>query len=308
MSDNNKEKSTKYTMYDSMSTEMLEKMIRLDFQDPASSEKENERILYILDIIANREKDHPSGQMIDVDIAWQSFNENYRPFINDDRSLYDDDENTDKEETDDSTDNFYKSEASPAKHKHIKLIRVASVVLSIVAVAISSTIVASAFGVNLWGIIARWSNETFSFFLSEASPTGEQADIAENGVSFRDLEEALSYYGINASLAPTWFPKGYAISQVNVFDTPQRITFNALYSRGDNEIVVNIISLRGNGSVYEKDEEEVKIYLINGIEHYIMTNVNRRVAVWTVDNYECSISGILTEDEMMKMIDSIYER
>ena len=50
-------------------------------------------------------------------------------------------------------------------------------------------------------------------------------------------------------------------------------------------------------SVYERD----------GIEHYIMTNNRQINAVWTNKNYECSIGGDISEDELRKMIDSIYE-
>jgi hypothetical protein len=38
-----------------------------------------------------------------------------------------------------------------------------------------------------------------------------------------------------------------------------------------------------------------------------MTNVGKYLATWTVNNLECSISGLDSKEELIKMIDSIYK-
>ena len=50
----------------------------------------------------------------------------------------------------------------------------------------------------------------------------------------------------------------------------------------------------------------VFITLLIKIVHYIMSNVNVRVAAWVNGTCECSITGPLTEQEMITIIDSIY--
>ncbi len=61
-----------------------------------------------------------------------------------------------------------------------------------------------------------------------------------------------------------------------------------------------------SSSIFEKDGSSVIEYTKNGIVHYIMSNVNVRVAAWVNGTCECSITGPLTEQEMITIIDSIY--
>lgn len=58
---------------------------------------------------------------------------------------------------------------------------------------------------------------------------------------------------------------------------------------------------------YEKDFDDPEIYKANGIDHYIMTNMGEFLTVWQVGSLEVSISGVPTREELVKMIDSIYE-
>lgn len=46
---------------------------------------------------------------------------------------------------------------------------------------------------------------------------------------------------------------------------------------------------------------------INGVDYYILSNVDNRKVTWTVDNLQVVISGDLSDDEINSMIDSINE-
>ena len=39
-----------------------------------------------------------------------------------------------------------------------------------------------------------------------------------------------------------------------------------------------------------------------------MTNMGREKAVWLTGNYECGITGDISRDELISILDSIYER
>ena len=90
---------------------------------------------------------------------------------------------------------------------------------------------------------------------------------------------------------------------------PLRTTIRSIYYSKNGEISVTIVLLANpSTSIYEKDSNNVITYSVDGIEHYIMTNLERTKAVWMADNYECSITGKFSIEEAEKMIDSIYER
>ena len=60
-------------------------------------------------------------------------------------------------------------------------------------------------------------------------------------------------------------------------------------------------------SFLEKDDGEFDVRNINGVDYYILSNVNNRKVTWIVDNLQVVISGSLSDDEINSMIDSINE-
>lgn len=112
--------SKDYSKYDGMSTESLEELLRLDAELPDGEGPDIDEILYISEVIAKREKEHPTGRYpeIDVDAAWENFQTKYLPYMTDGRSLYDfdDEEPSHTEEENAGTDN-----PSPTSRKRISL-------------------------------------------------------------------------------------------------------------------------------------------------------------------------------------------
>ena len=102
---------------------------------------------------------------------------------------------------------------------------------------------------------------------------------------------------------------GPVLDYVEASPSTGQVVFTASYSSGQS--ILNLMySYRMDGtfssSIFEKDGSSVIEYTKNGIVHYIMSNVNVRVAAWVNGTCECSITGPLTEQEMITIIDSIY--
>lgn len=86
-----------YSQLDRMSTEELREILRLDFLLPDDEESDMDAILYVMQLVAERERKNPTGKVPDVREAWASFVKNYLPYLGDGKSLYDfgDDEDED---------------------------------------------------------------------------------------------------------------------------------------------------------------------------------------------------------------------
>lgn len=290
MSESKRNNHKKYSIYDSMSTEMLEEILRADSQLPKGEDSDMDTILYIMEVIANREKAQPTGKYTNVHTAWTSFNENYLPYIENDKSLYDDEDIKDK--TDIKQIPLYKS--PPSRKSRLQL-RTACIVAIITVMLFVGTVTASALGFDLWGTVAKWTEDIFGFSVNSNKQAPDY------------LQETLDKYNINAEVTPKWLPEGYSFKSVNVIESPLRTTINSVYSCENGEISVTIISLLNSpSSTYEKDGGDVIMYPVDGIEHYIMTNLERTKVVWMTGNYECSITGNFSVEEAKKMIDSIY--
>ena len=59
-------------------------------------------------------------------------------------------------------------------------------------------------------------------------------------------------------------------------------------------------------SQYEKNDNDVTVEKISGIDHYFFQNASQYVCTWMIDGVECSISGNISQQELRKMVLSIY--
>ena len=63
----------------------------------------------------------------------------------------------------------------------------------------------------------------------------------------------------------------------------------------------------GPTTIIEKDDSEVISHEVGDIVHYIINDGKWCSATWIVDDLQCIIEGDITTEEMIKILDSIYE-
>lgn len=191
-----------------------------------------------------------------------------------------------------------------------------SLVAAIVAVVmmLCSMVTAQAFGLDVFGAIARWTEETFNFsIIAPPSDDRKNAPAPILDGDFATLQEVLDAYSISELVAPQWYPAGLETVELAVLPRNTGITVQAIYE--DKEISITI-SIRQYAteedaqlgiSTFEKDSGAVTQYERNDITHYIFSNNSDHIATWVNDMLVCSISGDLTVEELKLMIDSIYK-
>ncbi len=304
-----------YAILDHMSTQALEEMLRLDSQMPDRDDSDMGQILYIMEVLARREKERPSGRFTGVDAAWESFNQNYRPYAEDENPLFMD-EGEEKDETRPTGIAQSPSAATPKasvrRPPTRRTLRAARLTAAVLAVLLGCMVVAQAFGFDVFGAIARWTEETFRFGVS--SQTGEEQaggdDQTGEDMEYATLQEALDAYGITEPVAPAWIPDGFALGGIDVDSLPDSLKIHATYQAGEQHFAITL-SLYDSveqvaAATFEKDMTNVLIHEINGISHYLISNNDWSVATWTNGLLVCSISGDQTVEDLTRMIDSIY--
>ena len=150
-----------FSKYDSMETEELEQILRLDAEAPEGTESDTELLLYVMEVLASRRNNtNITGNTAQQ--AWESFQQNYMPHgIHDSKS---------------QTNNRVAS--APWVRR---LIAAAAVIVLVIVIPVS----AKAFSLEkLWDVIATWAKETFSFIGSE--------DIAGHEVTASSPEDCIS--------------------------------------------------------------------------------------------------------------------
>ena len=56
----------------------------------------------------------------------------------------------------------------------------------------------------------------------------------------------------------------------------------------------------------EKENINVDSHFVKGIEHRLISDLGRQKATWRNGDFECKITGDLSEQELKTIIDSIY--
>ena len=262
------------SQFDAMTTEELEEILRLDAEMPEEQESDTEKILYIMEVLARRNKQnsHTGNTALE---AYESFKQHYMP----------------------ETDN----KIIPMKtHRKIpRWVRSLTATAAVIAILLAGSITAKAFGFNLWKAVIQWTQETFHFG-SWGNPD------PSNTLQFDSFQAALEESNVPASLVPTWIPAGCELADITIERSPLKKTYTAKYTNGDKILFVTVRDYLDKEPVYvEQSDGLTEEYEVSGIRYYIFTDIDLLKAKWINGPYECSISGNVTIEELKMMIDSI---
>lgn len=195
------------------------------------------------------------------------------------------------------------------RHRHFgRLITIAATIAALMATMIS----AQAFGIDVFGFFAKWTNDIFFF---EGGPQilekSESYPFPEGEViQFESIEDALAAFRINEPLAPKLYPDGITSLNVTGCVTPHGMDIFAFSDGDETAFKISFSEFPAQDGplfIIEKDEENTRSYTKGTHVHYIVVDDGLCTATWLVNNIQCIISGFITQDEMIKIIDSIYE-
>lgn len=185
-------------------------------------------------------------------------------------------------------------------------------VAAVVAVLASTIVSAQALGMDVLGGIARWTTELFS--LSDDAPPVEMASITktqEEGQSwtYDSIQEAFDAFGIKAKLVPTWIPERFTESGTHEVyaNTYNGVCIGEDYISGDNLFSFALYEKDHVPSLLvEKDGREPDSIFVEGQLFYLFYNGDIMNIVWESGDLTCCIFAKITEDEMLKILQSIY--
>ena len=179
------------------------------------------------------------------------------------------------------------------------------------ALILGTMISAQAMGVDVFGKIARWTEETFHFSSVEQAAVITKYPLAEGErMTFETLEDAVDAFGITVPIVPKRIPDGLSLTGVTALYNASGIEIYAAYE-GDGDAELFAVDYRevaaGGETIVEKDASSVGLYERNGIGHYLITDKGCEKAIWQNGELECFMAGMIARQEMREIIDSIYE-
>ena len=272
-----------FSHFDSMETEELEQILRLDAEVPEGEESDTEMLFYVMGVLAERrKKSNFTGKTAQQ--AWESFQQNYMP-----------------------KEAWEEPEAKPSAGTAKPWLRRISAAAAVVVLAVLIPVSARALSLDqLWDIFARWAKETFSFVSGESTQVSEPTPDDQD--EYSSLQELLLENNIDPNIIPPTVLDGFVLERLEKDITPAQEVYRAFYLFGDRRLTIRVRSyLHGDPENVEISEDLLEIYNHAGIEFYVFSNMEQTRAVWITGSYQCNISGDLSIEELKMMIDSIEE-
>ena len=293
MSNQDKFNAVDYAALEKMSTKELKDLLQQTFDQPALSDEDTNQILAITEVLEIRKNE---GDYIDVDVdaAWETFQKEYLPLVDEDASSA-------NNETDVLNEHIQDTSIKKKNRKFTKIAGIAAA-LAIVIFA-TGTLIPTANGSNLWSAFVEWTKETFGF---SKDFHGEHEGYPEQLIA---LDSLLRDHGLSSmELLPKYIPDGYE-EVTTICDEQENATvFLCQLSNGNNSIVLQYcLSENEVVTEYQKNDGEPEEHVVSDDTFFIAENLGNYIATWSDGNLECSIQNVPSHNELIKMINSIYE-
>lgn len=188
------------------------------------------------------------------------------------------------------------------------------------ACLLGTMMVVQAYGIDVFGAIARWSESAFSFgslpdeneedsvYHPQKAEEGTENSASGIPEEYQELQMEFAERGL-----PLYYPKiplGFEPDEPFLGVDPETncVRFSIIYTQGADFIGFNVTqNLDVISSVYEKDAGNVEQYEYNGITHYIFSNNGCLIATWVSDCLEYALFVDSPAVNITELIQSFYE-
>lgn len=168
------------------------------------------------------------------------------------------------------------------------------------AFVFSCLMMAQASGLDLWGTVARWTDDGFHFQLVENDSPQWYDDY------WTDLEVV----GIEEDQLPTWLPQDYALDAIQVSKKLDRNEVQVLLTSQDQPEIRCSMSIFSDPEtmsalVFSKDNRPVEEFQVNGKTVYLLHNEDTVMAVCQHQNVIYCLSGNIGRETASQFYASI---
>lgn len=281
--------------FKSMSTEELERLLEDDF---ASDEAllSGDEILEISSILS--ERNPKQNEAPSADEMWARFERDYLPGAEENGSFY--------------AELSASDEQKPAERRKLSFrakaqARAAIAALVLITVAAVGSIAAQASG--FWNSGPSWVEKFGVGELVREGYVAPEYDARSSNEHLAELEELLAPEGVPPELLPTWIPEDWHLVEVSSSPFFSETEYEAHFRYLGRDVLKFVVEpmVAGLSAERFKESEGVTVYIKNGVEHYLAVEEGEQCASWSINGYTLIISGDLTYDEAIRLIDSVYE-
>ncbi len=188
-------------------------------------------------------------------------------------------------------------------HRFARLRRVAVSFAAAVTVLLGSMVAAQAAGVDIFGNLARWTDEHFVFLRTSDVGSLSPEYLAQVSAELNDNR-------LPHDLYPAWWPERFTFDGTDSWDNNISNGVDIIFQADSGEVFSFCAERYAEDFDmetvwYEKDETPPELYTKNDRTFYILSNIDTMTAVYSDGPLAITIGGSLSVDEMKQIIDSI---
>lgn len=254
--------------------------------------------------VVKREKKEPTGRLPDVDAAWEELQARCKA-LEETASLSGPEDLLDvTEQRFDVVPPKKKASRKPGRSLLRRAAKIAAIVVLTLLLSFSMMIGVQAFGIDMFGALARWTSDTFHFE-TQQTEHDSQNDLHDA------VQAMLTVQGILGEYAPRWYPEGSEITeyslQDNEFGLDTHVSFSA---SGEKRFHIRVREFKNSEDIGSSLSEKTDDYFDEYLSHsnklfYLFSNEDYVKGIWSDGDTILSIRGNFTVEELKKMIDSI---
>lgn len=204
---------------------------------------------------------------------------------------------------------YYRHRVGGRKRKGILFPHWLSVAASVVLVLtlLVAVVPQQAEAETFWEMLTSWSDKILEFFSPGERGAQMEYEFKTDHPGLQQVHDAVVEMGVTGPAVPMWIPDGYELVDCEKDESRFGKCITAVFFNGYNDMVIEITMYDSNiPHKYYKSDSNPEIKEMNGQKYWIFRNADRWTAVWNRENIECVIALDCQEDELQKILKSIY--
>ena len=280
--------------------ETLETLLRKSASLP-ETEEHRAYVGALTEVIIRKEKEHPTGRLMDPEKSWQQvLSLTQLPLEDDQWDLFKDEEDLLElsQEVAVPPEEAPKNKAPQKprrRRRFLALVAAAVVLISLLVVQVSAFPLLQ----TLERFFAQMTDEVFRYS-AEDKPEG-----------CVQLDTAMRELGMSRDFAISWYPDEFTLeSTVSQSSSDWKFVHQRYIDTEERRFLLvtinwyeDISRISDNTSMKNESGEATEVY--RGLHYYILPNEDEHIITWYCDHYSGTISGDLGEDELMDIFQSM---
>lgn len=289
---------SEHPLLDAMCIEDLEEILRMDSYGAKDDPYNTDTILYIMEVVAKRRHQSCNSKaQAPIHEALRECKKLYLPDA-DGTSLY---------QLDDAECGIAKTQrkvSGETTQKSLRSVfRRVGLAAAIAVLIFGLMITAQAAGLDIFGAIARWTNDTFHFRVN-----GE----AEATYWAEPFKDSLQEVGLDETFVPTYIPEGYVPGELLISEFDGFLQLYLPLNAANSQYIDIVVTMYSDPAqmetiLFEKDETPVQELTDENRHIYIFENLDVVHVVCQAGNLICSLSGNenISQNMLLSILNSI---